>query len=77
MRLDPVYIRFKKREKNNPSDNQPINPWVPKLCLEDTKGCERTVGDTGNLLYLDCGVCYLGLYTFIKTHLIVHFQWLL
>lgn len=37
MRLDPDYIRFKKREKNNPSDNQPINQWVPKAVLGGRK----------------------------------------
>lgn len=78
MLYDFVYARFKKREKNNLSDNQPINQWIPKAVLGgrmSAKGHEGTVGDTGDVLYLDRGVCYLDLHTFVKTHLIICFKW--
>lgn len=39
------------------------------------RGHEGTAGDTGDVLCLDRGVCYLDLCTFVKTHPIVCFKW--
>ena len=39
-----------------------------------TKGCKDILGSDGNFRYVDCSGGFTGMYTFTKTHQIVHLK---